>query len=58
MLRVFRLLRVFKLAKVWPSFNYIMMTVANTIKKISTFLLLLYIFLFLFTVLGMSLFAH
>ena len=57
-LRVFRLLRVFKLARVWKSFNYILITVVNALKKISSFSVLLYLFMFTFTVLGMELFAY
>ena len=55
--RVFRLLRVFKLAKVWPEFAYILVTVGNTLKKISAFSVLLIIFIFSFSILGMELFA-
>jgi voltage-dependent calcium channel L type alpha-1D len=57
-LRAFRLLRVFKLAKVWKSFNYILVTIGNTISKISAFMLLLYLFIFIYTILGMQLFAY
>lgn len=46
------------MAKVWKSLNYIMITVGNTMNKVSTFLLLLYLFLFMYTVLGMQLFAN
>lgn len=55
--RVFRLLRVFKLAKIWPEFAYILVTVGNTLKKISAFSVLLLIFIFSFSILGMELFA-
>ena len=54
---MFRLLRVFKLAKIWPEFAYILVTVSNTIKKISAFLVLFLIFIFSFSILGMELFA-
>lgn len=56
--RIFRLLRVFKLAKIWKSFQYILITVGNTMKKVATFLMLLYLFIFIYTVLGMQLFAY
>ena len=56
-LRVFRLLRVFKLAKIWPEFAYILETIASTLKKISAFSLLLVIFIFSFSILGLELFA-
>ena len=54
---MFRLLRVFKLAKIWPEFAYILVTVGNTMKKISAFSVLLLIFIFSFAILGMELFA-
>ena len=56
-MRLFRLLRVFKLAKIWPEFAYILVTVGNTMKKISAFLVLFLIFIFSFSILGMELFA-
>lgn len=56
-MRMFRLLRVFKLAKIWPEFAYILVTVGNTIKKISAFLVLFLIFIFSFSILGMELFS-
>lgn len=56
-LRVFRLLRVFKLAKIWPEFSYILGTIGKTLKKISAFSVLLLIFIFSFSILGMELFA-
>ena len=54
---MFRLLRVFKLAKIWPEFAYILATVGNTLKKISSFSVLLLIFIFSFAILGMELFG-
>ena len=56
-LRVFRLLRVFKLAKVWPEFNYILVTVFNTMKKVAPFSLLVMIFAFSYTILGLEIFS-
>ena len=55
-LRVFRLLRVFKLAKVWPEFNYILITVFKTLKKVLPFSVLFLIFAFSYTILGLEIF--
>ena len=51
------MLRVFKLAKIWPEFAYILVTAGNTLKKILPFSLLLLIFIFSFSILGMELFS-
>ena len=48
---------MFKLAKVWPEFAYILVTAGNTLKKILPFSLLLLIFVFSFSILGMELFS-
>jgi len=48
---------VFKLAKIWPEFAYILVTAGNTFKKILPFSLLLIIFIFSFSILGMELFS-
>lgn len=57
-LRAFRLLRVFKLAKTWKRFELLLETMANTLKDVATFSILLFLFIFIFTLLGMELFAH
>ena len=57
-LRVFRLLRVFKLAKVWTEFNYILITVFKTLRKVAPFSLLVLIVAFSFTILGLELFSR
>ena len=57
-LRVFRLLRIFKLAKVWPQFNYILKTVFTTLKKIAPFSLLVLIVVFSYTILGLESFSR
>ena len=54
---MFRLLRVFKLAKVWTEFNYILITVFKTLKKIAPFSVLVLIVSFSFTILGQELFS-
>ena len=53
-----RLLRVFKLARSWPSFRDILAKIIVTIKDVSTFSVLLLMFMFIFTLLGMELFGY
>ena len=53
-----RLLRVFKLARSWLSFREMLAKIIVTIKDVSTFSLLLIMFMFIFTLLGMELFGH
>lgn len=57
-MRAFRLLRIFKLAKSWRSFRYLLKTIGQTLKDISTFSILLFLFIFTFTILGMETFGH
>jgi hypothetical protein len=47
---------VFKLAKTWKRFELLLQTIANTLKDVATFSIL--IFIFIFSLLGMELFAH
>jgi Ion transport protein len=56
-LRSFRLLRLFKLAKHWERLHHLLKTIARTLKDVSTFSILLFIFMFCFALLGMELFA-
>ena len=53
-----RLLRVFKLARSWTSFRRILSKIIVTVKDVSTFSVLLLMFMFIFTLLGMELFGH
>ena len=57
-LRAFRLLRIFKLAKSWKQFQNLLITIGNTMKDISNFSILLFIFMFIYSLLGMELFAY
>ena len=57
-LRISRLIRVFKLARTWRSFNYFLTTIGNTMTKISAFIVLLALFLFMFTIVGMEMFSN
>ena len=56
--RIFRLLRVFKLAQSWENFNYFLNTISNTISKISSFSVLLLLFIFMYAIMGMEFFAN
>lgn len=58
MFRIFRLLRVFKLARKWHTFNYFLNTIQHSIVKIGSFSVLLVLIIFTFTVLGMQLFSY
>ena len=53
-----RLLRIFKLARSWTSFRKILEKVIITMRDVSTFSILLLLFMFIFTLLGMELFGH
>ena len=55
---MFRLLRVFKLAKVWKSFNYLLVTIYNTLRKIGYFSVILFLFLMSYAIVGKEFFAY
>jgi len=57
-LRAFRLLRIFKLAKSWKKFQELLVTIGNTLKDVSNFSVLLFLFIFTYTLLGMEVFAY
>ena len=50
--RGIRLLRVFKLARSWKSFRELLAKILVTVKDISTFSVLLLIWIMIFTLLG------
>ena len=52
------MLRVFKLARSWTSFRILLEKMVKTIKDISNFSVLLFLFMFTYTLLGMELFAY
>lgn len=56
--RGIRLLRVFKLARSWKSFQEMLLKMAKSLKDISSFSVLLFLFMFTYALLGMELFAH
>ena len=55
--RLFRVLRIFKLATAWPRFNTFLVTIYATLKAIASFMVILYLFIFMFTILGEEAFA-
>ncbi|KTG02428.1 hypothetical protein cypCar_00013636 [Cyprinus carpio] len=56
-LRPFRLLRVFKLAKSWPTLNMLIKIIGNSLGALSNLTLVLAIIVFIFAVVGMQLFG-
>lgn len=57
-LRAFRLFRLFKLARSWKKLRMLLAVVARTLGEVSWFLVLLGLFIFIFGLLGVSLFAN
>ncbi|CAE1244562.1 SCN2A [Acanthosepion pharaonis] len=57
-LRSFRLLRVFKLAKSWPTLNMLISIVARTMGALGNLTLVLGIIVFIFAVMGQQLFGE
>jgi voltage-dependent calcium channel L type alpha-1D len=57
-LRAVRLLRVFKLARSWTSFRLLLEKMIITLKDIRNFSVLMLIFMFIYTLLGMELYAY
>jgi len=56
-LRGFRLLRIFKLAKTWKRLELLLETMGESLKDIANFAIFMSIFIFIFTLLGLELFA-
>ncbi|KAM9163519.1 sodium channel protein type 5 subunit alpha-like [Pangshura tecta] len=56
-LRSFRLLRVFKLAKSWPTLNILIKIIGNSVGALGNLTLVLAIIVFIFAVVGMQLFG-
>lgn len=57
-MRAFRLLRVFRLAKSWKQFHLLLKTIGSTMKDIANFSVLLFLFMFTYTLLGMEMFGY
>uniref|UniRef100_A0A8D0LCG1 Sodium channel protein n=1 Tax=Sphenodon punctatus TaxID=8508 RepID=A0A8D0LCG1_SPHPU len=56
-LRSFRLLRVFKLAKSWPTLNTLIKIIGNSVGALGNLTLVLAIIVFIFAIVGMQLFG-
>uniref|UniRef100_A0A3Q3R061 Sodium channel protein n=1 Tax=Monopterus albus TaxID=43700 RepID=A0A3Q3R061_MONAL len=56
-LRSFRLMRVFKLAKSWPTLNMLIKIIGNSVGALGNLTLVLAIVVFIFAVVGMQLFG-
>jgi len=56
--RALRLLRMLKLSKSWKALGEILRKMGTSVKGISNFSLLLLLFLYIFALLGMELFAN
>ena len=52
--RAIRILRIFKLSKGWKAFNIILTKILKSIKDIMYFVLLLVVFIVVFTILGLE----
>ena len=57
-LRGFRLLRIFKLAKQWKRFEILLETMGKSFKDIANFAVFMFVFIFIFTLMGLELFAY
>ena len=57
-IRAIRLTRVFKLAKTWKKLRYLITTMIKTAKDVATFSILLGLFMFTYTLLGLELFGN
>lgn len=57
-LRIIRLLRLFKLAKIWRHFHLLLITIWKSIVSISKFSIIFFLFIFIYSILGMETFAN
>jgi hypothetical protein len=57
-LRAFRILRIFKLSKTWKQLHLLLQTMWRTLVDIASFTLVLFLFMFVYTILGMEVFAE
>lgn len=57
-LRTFRILRLFKLAKSWKQLQLLLRTLWTTVVDIASFTVVLFLFMFIYAILGMELFAE
>ena len=56
--RAMRLLRMMKLSKSWKALSNILVTTGKSLRDISQFSILLFLFMYIFALLGMELFAN
>lgn len=56
--RAFRLLRIFKLAKKWEELRKLLSTIYKCLKDVSYFSVLLLLFMFIYTLIGMEVYAY
>lgn len=56
--RGFRLLRIFKLARNWKTFHDLLKTIGRTMKDIRDFSILVLLFIVIYSLLGMEMYAH
>lgn len=57
-LRAFRILRIFKLSKTWRQLHQLLKTMWKTLVDIASFTVVLFLFMFVYTILGMEVFAE
>ena len=57
-LRAFRLLRVFKLVRSWTNLRVVLQAMLNAVSELSNLFILLLLIIFIFALLGMSLFGN
>jgi hypothetical protein len=57
-LRVFRLIKIFKLAQIWKDFQQLLIALSNTLVDVSNLGILITISIFTFMLLGLELFAY
>ncbi|XP_053562889.1 voltage-dependent L-type calcium channel subunit alpha-1S isoform X2 [Bombina bombina] len=56
-LRCIRLLRIFKITRYWTSLNNLVASLLNSVRSIASLLLLLFLFMIIFSLLGMQMFG-
>lgn len=56
--RAFRMIRIFKLARSWKSFQIMIIKIGNTIKDVANYSVLLLIVMFTYSLLGMEFYAN
>lgn len=57
-LKTFRIIRIFRLALFWRNFRLFLETLLETMKNIASFVFLVFVFVFIYTLVGMEFFSH